>query len=236
MFTDLTSAQPMSNGWAIVENVFEQVSATWPSASMFPFGNTTVPVVTNIMVWNNTFLGGKVNMAYDWATPTMPGLVWRIGYSLKNNIIQDFYMKSDNFTPFDGTCIGNWSAVNGVGFSGNFYGFDSAYLEYGENKGIGAIFYTTNIVKGAYNFSSFAANYQYPTYAAGAGGGDYHPTVNSPFRTIATDLLIPYDLDGVARYSGGAAGAYEYPAPSSPAARARTPVVNPPRKMKWMRR
>ena len=42
----------------------------------------------------------------------------------------------------------------------------------------------------------------------GLGGGDYHPSVSSPLRSMTREFVLKYDLAGVERTATDAAGAY----------------------------
>lgn len=193
-------------GSAFVQNLFERLGTdgTTPVSEIASSGNPSF----NVLVWNNTMMGQRQNWAYnDSGSSAVNQVLW----SVKNNILWDFNIKSDNFAPANAARIGNWGPFLGVGWSGNVLadsgnGFDAEWAGRNGNQ-------TDWPNTGWFGFTSYAANTGSGT--AGAGGGDYTLTESSPALGIAVDWLLSHDLAGNVRGATDSAGAYTtYVAPS----------------------
>lgn len=197
---------PINHGQAIVQNVFENYkSAPSPLVQIAADGAavaTTNPN-NNIIIWQNTFIGQRQNLAYNDNGSDAPV---RLYWSVKNNIHWDDNIKSDTFPTANAARVNNWSQLYGVGWSGNVLGKNgTAFLH--EFSGLKSV--SSNWSAGSpavyFNFTSYAA---YNASVDGAGGGDYTLTVSSPARNMQRDLLIPYDVAGTSRGSTNASGAF----------------------------
>jgi len=120
----------ISNGVAVVNNIFETTTNNTSTIS-FQFGTVPTLNYTNVMIWNNVYMGCKAFVAYhDQGSNT----VIRYGWTRYNNIFDDFNIKTDTFVGSpppggDPNRFGNWSMINDVGV------FNEANLE---TTGIGA--------------------------------------------------------------------------------------------------
>lgn len=219
-------------GFAIVQNLVTKNLSTSLSGAMVSGDSSTNKLYSGLM-WYNTIVGGnsaRCNMVYnDIGT----NYVSKQQIRINNNIFDDYNIKSDTFNHptagRSGNRTGNWSEVNGVGYSGNLFaevkdraGNPAATFQ-SEFPGLGSI---DSLSGNSSNFVAFTANQSYsgPT----SGIGDYTLTPNSPARGLASEWLLPYDISGHARYSGGAAGAYEYGITNS-GSTIRRPVATQPR-------
>ena len=60
------------------------------------------------------------------------------------------------------------------------------------------------------NYVRFVNPQCYGSGSSLSSAADYHLQSSSPAATLACDWVVPFDLDGAPRNSGGAAGAYEF--------------------------
>lgn len=163
----------------------------------------------NLLIWQNTIVGGRHNCAYN---DTAPGPYIKINWSLKQNIMFKHAVKND--VTFDiPTLTGNWSVVNGVGSVGNIYpevlGVNAAGSFLHEFVGISS--YQTHGTVAPGNFLQFKNPQCFDGSSASTnnpGGGDYHLLTNSPAYNLGRELLVPYDLDARVRLANDPPGAY----------------------------
>lgn len=214
-----------THGLAVVQNLVEILNNTSIPATQITADGAVNTPVDNVLIWNNTIVGQRTNLAYNEVdTAGGGGLAYRRGWIVKNNIFDDANIKSDTFAGSgylaEGAKVGNWSLLYGAGCSGNLFA---------EITGIGA---PGNFLWEMPGFSSYqpAATGQPPAGSpnalgyigfvdrksfngttAGAGGGDYHLGTGSPARGRQRELTVPFDLEGTARGSTDAAGVFAVP-------------------------
>lgn len=200
--TDMT----ITHGQAIVQNVFENFKSTsTPLVQVAADGaaSSTDPN-NNIIIWNNTFMGQRQNLAYNDNGSEAPV---RLYWSVKNNIHYDDNIKTDTFTTANAARVNNWSQLYGVGWSGNVLGKNGTAFTH-EFAGLKST--TSNWSAGGpsayFKFTAYAA--YTGTGGDGAGGGDYTLAASAPALDMQADLVIPNDIAGNARASTDAAGAY----------------------------
>ena len=173
---------------AIVCNVIEKTGATSAAIEIFADSNATNN--TNVLLWHNTVAGERANIGYNEGASA----VTRANFSLKYNSLDAFNTKHDVFKT-DATRTGAWSVLYGVGFVGNqAEGATFPANFFGIRDSVGAVGYT--------NDNSLTDS--------GTGNGDYTPDTGSVLiGKIATsaDVVIPWDINGVAYAAGGCAGA-----------------------------
>jgi len=189
-------------GAAVVQNIFERRESGYAPNVQVAADGSTEPV-HNVLFWHNTLLGQRYNGAYnDLGEAPAPRFCW----SLRNNAFDDYNIKADTFDPPHGARVGNWPVLYGTGCSGNAkvyvtgcgaWGFDDEF------PGLSSL--VDQNVPGT--FLAYRYNRSYS--GDGAGDGDYHPTGSSPLLGLALHQVLPFDLEGVPRRSGGASGAYE---------------------------
>ena len=204
---NLTSAN--THGIAVVQNVFERASGTAPPISIIASDQSTADPVNNVLIWNNSLIGQRLNMAYNDYNLNDVGPVYRKSWSVKNNIFDDYNSVTDidshGGTP-DNDRYGNHSVIHGAGFSGN------VFLERTGASGYNNKFSGLNSVLG----SSLNPQYVDDNSAVGdgTGNGDYHLTASSPALSLVSSgqALLLYDIAGNLRHNNGygAAGAYEW--------------------------
>lgn len=188
---------PVHHGLAVVQNVIERINVGGPQSFGLACDSTTSSPVNNILIWMNTFVGAKVNLAYN-ETGTEP--LYRQNWSVRGNIFEQYNIKTDTYgTMKSGSRTGNWPVLYGVGHQGNIIAYSS--------------------FDGEFDGPLCKANYR-PSFRRdnsamgdGAGGGDYHWTGGAPPGLIAAGQApLPRDLDGNPRRNDGtgSAGAYEF--------------------------
>lgn len=212
-----TIATAVTNGCAIVQNVFEYCSVTTGlslGVSNDGLTNNTVGVI----IHSNTFAGfwsnGRVNLFYD------DGATARTNkqMSVKGNILVSHNIKGDTFMT-SGTRIGNFGPTYGCGYAGNLFqyldansggggppaSFAQAYFGISSTNPVSAA--TPNMADGQYTL--YRATTSGPT--VGAGGGTYTGTLTQA-KSLNPVALSPGDLAGTARpLVSDTAGAYVAP-------------------------
>lgn len=204
-------------GGAIVQNVIE-VAGNTGSSGMGNWG-TTLFDFYNMIIWHNTIVGQRNFVGYN---ETGTSANYRIYWSQQNNYWDRWANKGDTFfgggdSPGNGNRIGAWTVTNNVGSSGNYmcqnmYSIPGNF--YAEYAGINSI-QPDNSSSGTTTEAAFVDRQSALAGVAGAGNGDYRLQSTSPLIGLPSNWILPYDLDGNARFPGDAAGAYTYgdPAP-----------------------
>lgn len=202
-------------GIAVVNNLCERISGT--QYYVLIAGDATgAYTVNNVLVWNNTVVGQRCNMAYNdnslnvdaGEDPVEAYEAPRYFWSIKGNIFDDFNSVTDN-DGHGGVAgvgrTGNKSILHGVGLSSNCFcertGAAGSYLPYfdGLNSVVGS---SISPIDPLYTEDASATG-------TGVGGGDYHITESSPAYGIMFNQYLTYDLDGTERVLNGSAGVYE---------------------------
>lgn len=194
----------ISNGVVVVGNLFETTTNDTATIS-YQFGTVPTLNYTNVMIWDNIFLGCKSFIAYsDQGTNT----VIRYGWSRYNNIYDDGNIKTDIFVGSGGGSaarFGNWSMVNGVGC------FNEAWLE---TIGIGApgsftmetlppyTWDTTTGSTSSTNYPKFfnrMANDGNSPFMAGFGDYRLHSASPIRLRNSVSKWVTSHDINGYPR-------------------------------------
>lgn len=212
--TDLFSAGYSTNcmrGMAIVQNVFESRADT--SGATFRVGyDENTSCLTNVIIWYNTVIGERANIAYNDSTTNVP--FWKYLWSVKGNIFDDYNLKSDNFP--DGTYgqsgirIGNWPCLFGVGYSGNIWlgtagvGAPDTFNN-DQMLGWNGLNVDCATATRALGYAGFRNRASHDGSSPGVGGGDYRLNSYSAPHRIVTEWLLPFSISGKAR------GPYDFP-------------------------
>jgi hypothetical protein len=198
------------SGVAIVQNVFEYRSAT-NQPSIRVSADSATGNNTHIIIHHNTFTGfflqGRANIFYDEGPTARTSTLM----SVRGNIHSQINVKGDVFAA-DGTRVGNWAYLYGVGCDGEFSQFLDA-----DNGGIGSAFAqaypganasigTSASVRNDPLFVAYAGTTSGP--AGGAGGGNYALQSGSPAKNRA-QAVLRFDAAGVERALVTSSGAYE---------------------------
>jgi hypothetical protein len=194
----------ISNGMAFVQNVVEiATNLTGPAFSICSDGSSGTPM-TNVLLWNNTVVGQRVNIFYNDNAANNPIRIF--GENI-GNLYDDFNTKSDdNITTFNGARTNNWSEFNGVNWSGwySVKAFAANFL--GDWNGINAI-YNTNSTPSLLHFINDQSNGN--SSSTTNGYGDYHLTTPSVvFAVKQNKLMLPFDIEGYPRGLWDPPGAY----------------------------
>jgi hypothetical protein len=218
-----------THGIAVVQNLIENTAVVSTPLFQISADASTGTPVENVIVWHNTVVGQRANLAYNEVAVTTPAssdLAYRRLWSMKNNIFEDANIKADTFAGSGYVAsqykIGTWPLMMGVACSGNLHG---------ELTGIGApgqfcwefagvkcdqpadtALNGSGVVNGtarALTYPQFTSRAANDGTSAGAGGGDYHVGSGSPAKNLTREWVLPYDLAGAARSSTvAAAGCY----------------------------
>lgn len=232
-----------TNGFALVQNIIEQV-APKQSAAVRIFSicqssqNTSywdTNDVNNAIVWHNTGVGQRGNINENASGSSESGTnAIRFNWSYVNNLFDNPNPKSDNFAPNPSSNnIGNWAFMYGAGNSGNT-DLDPVNMDPGwffDFIGLNSYCATntpTNLINYAH-FTRRSAGFSQDNDPLWPGFGDYTLQSDSPVKTLAMRWVLPYDIAGVARYTNGALGAYEYGVTNAATSTVRRPVVSPSR-------
>jgi hypothetical protein len=195
-------------GAAVVQNVWEWTSATSGPVCR-PSGDSAPNDTSHLICWHNTFAGfdiyGRGNILYN---ETASDARTHKLHSFIGNVHVQMNTKHDVFAA-DGSRVGGWSFLYGVGARGEF----ARYRDAGsgawsrEYSGAGSITGTINTGVGTDpRFISPAHTTSGPL--AGAGGGNYVLEGGSPARGIVFASPLPFDMAGSARSGSVAAGAF----------------------------
>lgn len=201
-----------ATGMAFVQNILEWTSATG-GRSMRLCGDDATNNLTHIVIHHNTFVGfhnnGRANVFYDeGVTPRTCKLQSCVG-----NIHVAINTKGDVFVA-NGTRVGNWGYLYGVGCRHEFSmfidadsgGIGSSFAQ--AYPGIGANIGTSATVRNDPLFTNYQGTTSGPT--AGAGNGTYTVSALSPCKSKVTIPVLKYDLAGNSRsMSASTIGAYE---------------------------
>lgn len=221
-----SSASPMlsvaqksgSTGAAVVQNIFENSNSG--GSTVADTNSDNLNATPNLIFWHNVLVGQRWNMGYN-ATGTTNYA--RYYWSVKNNLIGDYNIKSDTYTQFtagNGVRQGDWPTLYGTNMSGNVWGENIAGS--GASGDFLSNFIGVNSIQPAVSgeppsgtpnaagYFVFANDLSWHTGPDTAGNGDYHASLTSPQVTLQHDWVLPYDLAGVARTALDATGAYHF--------------------------
>ena len=210
-------------GYAFVQNVWENTyNGDTQPMWLFSGDNGSATPVNNVMSWNNTLVGGRINRAYN-ETGTTTYL--RQAWAEVGNILDFNAIKSDTFGTPSAARVGNWYELYGSGNRSDAYLDSSFTTDAGQfcNEFWGLNSYGGTITGGgtqpptcstnAYTVAAFKNRQSYIGSGAGAGGGDYHLKSNSVAVNLFASMsqTLPYDISGQLRNNSGwgSAGAYE---------------------------
>ncbi len=206
-----------TNGPAVVNNIMiNQVATNTAVSPLMQVMADASPVdaFNDMIMWGNTFLGERCNIAYNDFNLNGIGPGPRLLHSIIGNIFCDFDNVSD-ISPHsgdpDGTRYGNHGMRMGAWNWGNICrgtGAATHHPEAGVNN------YFTERTDPMLDLK-FVNDQSGRVGVTGVGLGDYHLESDSPALTTAWKRVTKYDFEGNERRSlNGSSGAYEC-APSS---------------------
>lgn len=159
----------------------------------------------NVLMRGNTLAGawvyGRWNVFYDWLGTARTNIL----HDVRGNIIVQINTKGD-VAQTDGTRLGNWAFLYGVGCQGNFSqyidansgGLGTAFAQ--AYPGLGCNIGTSSTVTNDPKFTTpQATTWNGSTATAGTVGGDYSVQVSSPCKAMMASAVWPFDLLGNAR-------------------------------------
>ena len=205
-----SSSTQFTKGIAVVQNTVEAVNSAQPIVAIENMGGSDS--INNLIFWHNTTRGQRSNVAYaadsahcTEAVPFFSNWTWKYNIESNNNRIDED--RSDHGCPADGRRIGNWSMTYMVGGAGNT-------LAAGNGPSWSPPDYYGLFTIGDPATEGFVNDKSSTQYGgAGGGGGNYHLTASSSMLGVvpAGQAVLPYDLEGTARYNNGfgASGVYE---------------------------
>jgi hypothetical protein len=208
---------PVTSGIAIIQNIAELTSSA-TSMNIFEVSNAND---SNVLLWYNTLVGGRIDQAYDYTGAPAPGQLYMWNWSHIGNIYENYNYNGDATAPVDATHYGNMAVDYAVGQNGNYKRTSSS----GSSPGLGSFFGNFLGLNSIYGGTTmgFVNDAAYNDASEGgtdSGNGNYHLTSSSPALNLISSgqAVLPFDPDGNARKNDGtgAAGAYEYipPAPT----------------------
>lgn len=218
---------PSYTNIAIVQNVWEYISATASIGIRLSGDANSSNNMTHVLLWNNTFVGandaGRANLFYDSNVGTTVRTHRSISVVgnifVQDNIKTDYFVGVNAGDPTNAPLhIGNWAQLYGTGWAYNHSqyrnasGSDVQPNTFGhEYNGLKCNYSTSNNTRLDPLFTTYAGTtWNGTTYTAGAGGGVYTLQGGSPCKTKVLDPPILFDLTGSARSSTTASmGAYE---------------------------
>lgn len=195
------------NGVAIVGNVIESNASV--STPIMEIGATATDTETNnIILWHNTMVGERENLAYDGTSTNQPHR--HTNWSVRFNCFEDTHTKADVFYTTAGR-VGSWPVIYKVGF---FQNHDSDYLTNTSGSqdwlvlGLGL----TTGNPGLFDDNSSG---EYGDGATGSGNGDYKPGHGSVLlgRIPTGYRIVTYDLYGNPVAEHGDVGAIQRTTP-----------------------
>lgn len=195
-------------GCLIAQNLIEKTnSADARLIFVFADSDEANQPTSNVMLWNNTFVGDRGNYAYNEEGTTA---AWRLHFQLFGNYFSGLANKTDTFGTGNGNRIGNWSSVWGVLSRGHI---NSAIKAWGGDAAFAGI-PGWDVQNAAFNWMDFVSAQYTDGTNPGNGGGNYRVLSNSPGLGLsANSYVLPFDIEG--QYRGGfdAPGAYASASP-----------------------
>lgn len=198
-----STAENVSRGIVFAGNIAEKRSSAVDALLRIAADAAPAVVANNIIFIHNTWLGSRVNAAYD-DHPNSTSPKWKFGWSFQNNLWGAHNVVTNYLghgVVADSLRIGNWWQTFGVGSGGDVNLYTASPKKF---CGIGAIQFETTegavgpgvLVNGA-NFGDTSLI------------GDYrlHDTSQAIGRSWRHNLM--WDFKGNPRRKFGAAGAYE---------------------------
>lgn len=223
-FGNTTSNIP--NGMAYVQNVTEDISATASITNVSVSNDSATNPTNNVIYQYNTLIGafiaGRNNLFYDDTVGTARVNKFQ---SFRGNIHGEINTKGDVFLT-DGTHVGNWGYLYGVGEQGewsqyidaNSAGLGSSFAQVYPGLGASISASATTALMLQSKFTSYQGvtcvtpGSSCATFTAGAGGGDYSLTSGAGVKATVAKAMLPFDLAGTARpTTADTAGAYVAP-------------------------
>lgn len=166
-------------GASICGNIMEMSQAG--SSNAFSLQESNATASSNIICEHNTVPGERANVGYNETGSTA---VPHLGWSFKNNALEEWNNKDDTFGTPNANRTGSWAVGYGVNFAGNRY---QGTLFPGEFDGL----YTDITATPSYTDDNSGTG-------DGTGSGNYAPTGGSDLIGTARPSQVKFDLYGTA--------------------------------------
>jgi len=196
-----------TNGGYFGNNILENTNRGVATSLLTVSAQTPGTNSTNIIFEGNVVVGGRILFAYN---DSGDAPWYKVLFSFRNNLIDDFNCKSDTFGTGNSSRTGNWPCVFGVGMIGNLSP-DSGFPT--EFKGLNSYLQDLSTPTNWFQFETFGA--AVVGSVSGTGLGGYRLLSHSQVFKIATYLpnYAPqpawgYGIDGHTDSAIQPAGAY----------------------------
>lgn len=212
-----------TNGFAIVQNVFEQTSSALNGSRVMSIASSEGGTPDDFpapfaLLWHNTVAGQRANLLENAGgkTPAEWLDADRRLASFQNNLFEQANTKDDRHYNAcnNGHRIGSFAFQHGINCAGNVdldpAGMDSGHWSW-NYFGIRSFATTNSPNPQIFDWPRFTRRAAGRSDGGpnGAGSGDYHLSEDSPAASLSYRFVLPFDLDGNPRKRGGATGAFE---------------------------
>lgn len=207
-----SQATILSNGVAVVQNVFEFCSSDASAKNVLDAAGYAI---TNALIAHNIFVGTKANAFYnDTGTTELP----KVGIHIYGNLFDDWNIKTDVFGTPSANRIGNWPVMWGVGFRNNVFAVTDGVGAAGsfpnefcgiQTLGTGSN-YSQAVTTNRVTYMQFVDRECWGLGASdpSPGGGNYRTTSIAPQLSVPGLDFLPFDLEGNYRGLSDPPGAY----------------------------
>lgn len=198
-----------TNGAFIGNNVFEKCTQAQPVAAI---GSSATLAVTNVMVWHNTFEGGRIADLFSSGTETIFNPRW-LG-SMYGNVWAYPGQKSDINSPEDADRMGEWPTLWMVQSAGNFYirSYVANTLTSFRPEFAGLYTYEAGITN-VINYPRWLDRQAATQVTTTPGNGDYRNFSDSPMIYCNFPTVLPFTIQGVPRGDIDPPGPYSSASP-----------------------
>jgi hypothetical protein len=158
--------------------------------------STGTATSNNIMLWNNTFIGERVIIAYNWSATSMDvAASAKTNYSLIGNSLDIWAIKTDTFQIYNFAHVLNWGPNHMLSSWGNVIRGPSPSVR-SDFDGLYSVWGQPAAVKDGLQFVNDASL----NTGTGLGNGNYRLKTGSTYLNVSIGRsALPYDLDGKRR-------------------------------------
>lgn len=203
-----------STGYAIIQNLIEEVGTTSTPTLAMAGDNSAGTNVSNVIQWNNTLVGNRQNGPYN-----EQGTLYRLRtlWSKKNNCWDDDNIKADTFGTQNAARIGNWSCLYSVGSTGNWLGnvnnVGTSAFTHEEDGGFPGTWTAETPTQWPAQYQKFVSHKAWTGSVDQTGFGNYRLQSSSPLIPWNCEWVLPFDIEGTPRGLWDPPGAYASASP-----------------------